>query len=203
MKDGMGLNKETKAVGAEDYSLHELIARRRSQKAFSERHVDMPTLKSLLEAARWAPSSRNEQPWRFIVASKSENAAEFERIFSTLNDSNKVWAYQASALIAVTANLTSSRDAKPNHHAQYDTGGAVANLTMQAVSFGLQVHQMGGFNLVMLREMYNIPSHFQPIAVLAIGYPDDLREQKQRTRKELHEFVFESEWGKSSTTVNL
>lgn len=186
----------------EDVQLHEIIANRRSPKGFVEKAVEPGMLRSLLEAARWSPSSRNEQPWRFIVASKAHQQAEYDKLFSTLNDSNRVWAHQASALIAVAAKLTSSRDGKPNRLAQYDTGGAVANLTAQAVSLGLQVHQMGGFNSQMLRQLYNVPDDFELMAVLAIGYSDDgLLGQRQRVRKELGQFVFQGEWEKSSNMI--
>lgn len=189
--------KEPEKV-ASPVALHEPLARRQSPKGFLPLPVEPEKLQSIFEAARWAPSSRNEQPWRFIVASKSENPTEFEELFSTLNDSNKLWANQASVLIAVAAKLTSSRDAKPNRHALYDTGGAVANLTVQAVALGLQVHQMAGFNSQALRELYEVPSDFELMTVLAIGFPDEsLLGQRQRVRKELSEFVFQSAWGKS------
>lgn len=189
--------KEPEKV-ASPVALHEPLARRQSPKGFLPLPVEPEKLQSMFEAARWAPSSRNEQPWRFIVASKSENPTEFEELFSTLNDSNKLWANQASVLIAVAAKLTSSRDAEPNRHALYDTGGAVANLTVQAVALGLQVHQMAGFNSQALRELYEVPSDFELMTVLAIGFPDEsLLGQRQRVRKELSEFVFQSAWGKS------
>jgi nitroreductase len=157
----------------------------------------------LFEAARWSPSSYNEQPWRFIVASKSEDHAEFDKLCNTLNDSNKAWAHQAAALIAVAAKLTLTKNGKPNRHASYDAGGAVANLTMQAVSLGLQAHQMAGFNSQILSEVYNVPADFELMAVLAVGYPDDrLLGQRLRERKELNEFVFQNVWETPFTITN-
>jgi nitroreductase len=186
-----------------DYTLHDAIARRRSPKGFVEKPIEPEHLRLVLEAARWAPSSRNEQPWRFIVADKFHDTDEFEKLLSTLSEANRAWASQTSVLIAVVAKTAFSRDGLANRHAAYDVGGAVANLTVQAVSLGLQVHQMAGFMPAMLREVYRIPPEFEPMAVLALGYPDDSTlGQRQRVRKELSELVFRNEWGKSITITN-
>lgn len=116
-------------------------------------------------------------------------------MLETLTKKNQEWAKQAAVLITVIAKTTFERDGATNHHAQYDTGGAVANLTLQAVSLGLQVHQMAGFDNTKLRSSFDVPSEFEPLTVLAIGYADETAlVQKQRSRKELQEFVFESRW---------
>ncbi len=181
--------------------IHAPLARRRSPKGFFRKAVEEETLLSLFEAARWAPSSFNEQPWRFIVATK-DNGDEFGKLLATLSPTNQEWAKDASVLIAVAAKLNLERNGKANRHAQYDTGGAVANLTTQAVSLGLQVHQMAGFDSSKLRETFGIPLDYEPMAVIAAGYADEVQlSQKQRVRKELGELVFEGVWSNTSRIV--
>lgn len=171
------------------------IEHRRSPKRFLDIPVEQEKLHSILEAARWAPSSRNEQPWRFILATK-ENPAEYERVFSTLNEKNREWAKQASVLLVAIAHQFIERTGSPNTHAMHDVGGAIAHLTTQAVSLGLQVHQMGGFDSEKLRKLYQIPEGFDPVTVNAIGYGDEETFlQHVRTRKELNSLVYEGEWG--------
>ena len=171
------------------------IEQRRSPKQFLDIPVEAEKLHSILDAARWAPSSRNEQPWRFILATK-ENSAEYERVLSTLNEKNREWAKQASVLLVAIAHQFIERTGSSNAHAMHDVGGAVAHLTTQAVSLGLQVHQMGGFDSEKLRKLYQIPEGFDPVTVNAIGYGDEETfPQHVRTRKELNSLVYEGEWG--------
>jgi nitroreductase len=179
----------------------EPIAQRQSPKGFLDRPIAPEKLRSLFEAARWAPSSRNEQPWRFVVAAK-ENATQFADMLSTLNPMNVEWAQHAHVLVSVIAKRSFDRDGKENRHANYDVGGAVATLTLQAVSLGIQVHQMGGFDGAKVRALFSIPSEFDPIVILAVGYADELQLlQKRRARKELGELVFEHEWTKAAHVV--
>lgn len=172
------------------------IEHRRSPKNFLDIPVEQEKLHSILNAARWAPSSRNEQPWRFILATK-ENPDEYERLLSTLNEKNREWAKQAPVLLVALAHQFVERTGSPNTHAMYDVGGAIAHLTTQAVSLGLQVHQMGGFDVDKLRRLFQIPESFDPVTVNAIGYGDEEDFlQHERTRKELKSLVFEGEWGR-------
>ncbi|MBX2991704.1 MAG: nitroreductase family protein [Bacteroidetes bacterium] len=174
------------------------IRRRWSPKGFLDIPVEPEKLVSLFEAARWSPSSRNEQPWRFIVETKSHPEG-YERLFSTLTESNKSWAGEAPVLIAGFAKKLFERDNRFNRVALYDTGGAVANLTVQAVSLGLQVHQMGGYDMRRLRELYSVPEEFEPAAILAVGYADEeQRTSRVRLRHELHTMVYEGVWGSAS-----
>jgi len=180
-----------------EIALQDVLLRRRSPKTFVEKSVEPEKLVSILEAARWSPSSRNEQPWRFIVGRK-ERPASYERLYDSLSARNKLWAHQAPVLIAVVAKMFHDRDGSPNRSALGDVGGAIANLTVQAVALGLQVHQMAGFDAERLRASCNIPEGFEPVVVLAVGYADEsaLLPNEQRIRHPLSVLVFEERWGK-------
>ena len=129
-----------------DHPVHELIRRRWSPRAFSERLVEPEILRSLFEAARWAPSSNNEQPWHFIVGTKAEVTA-YDRLFQCLKEGNKKWAFRAPVLMLSVARLNFEDEGTPNRHALHDTGMAAFSLTMQATALGLIVHQMAGFEI--------------------------------------------------------
>lgn len=187
-----------------DHAIHELLRNRWSARAFSTREVSRETLLSLLEAARWAPSSSNEQPWRFIVAVRGDGDA-FERLLSTLVDANQVWAKNVPVLVLTIAERAFARNGKPNRHAFHDVGQAVAHLSVEATSLGLAVHQMGGFNVDKAREAFAIPETAEPVAVAAIGYPGDPstlptdelrnREVAPRVRRPLSQTVFDGRYG--------
>lgn len=191
------------------YLIHDLIARRWSPRAFDERPVEPEKLKGLFEAARWAPSSNNEQPWRFIVTSKT-NPEEHESLFACLLEGNKKWAFRAPILMLSIASLLFEEDGAPNRHAYHDTGMAVENLVLQATALGLQVHQMAGFDAQKARETCLIPTGFDPVAMIALGYPgnpavlpDHLREREMRSRERqpIGDFVFSIKWGQTSPLV--
>jgi nitroreductase len=190
-----------------EYPVHPLLAERRSLFAFSPRTVETETLARLMEAARWAPSSMNEQPWSFIVATKTHKS-EFERLLSCLVEFNFLWAQHAPVLLLSVARLTFELRGEPNRHALHDVGHAIANLTFQAMVSGLVVHQVAGFDVEKARNEFSIPHDYEPVAVAAIGYPgssaslpDTLRKKElsPRKRKPLTDFVFEREWGRSAT----
>lgn len=189
-----------------DHPVHELIAKRWSPYGFSDRPVSQDDLRSLFEAARWAASSYNEQPWRYIVATK-EDPGELERLLSCLVEPNQEWAKAAPVLALGVAGLRFARNDKPNGVAIHDLGLAAANLTLEATARGLVVHQMAGILPDHARELYAIPDTFQPFTALAIGYAADpaglsdemkQRDLGERTRRPLGEFVFAGQWGKSS-----
>ncbi|HVC92036.1 MAG TPA: nitroreductase family protein [Pirellulales bacterium] len=192
-----------------DHPLHELLARRWSPYAFADRPVPDDDLRSLFEAARWAASSYNEQPWSYIVATKVDGA-EFERLLSCLVEPNQAWAKAAPALALGCTNLVFALNGKANAAAVHDLGLASANLTLEATARGLYVHQMIGILPDKARELYRIPDGVQPTTGLAIGYaadPNELDEKYRqrdvapRTRKSLAEFVFGGEWGTTSNLV--
>jgi nitroreductase len=172
--------------------------------------IEPEKLRSLLEAARWAPSSYNEQPWSFIVATK-DGPEEHGRLLSCLVEGNVRWAQHAPVLMLSVATLAFERNQKPNRHAFHDVGLAVENLVIQGMTLGLFVHQMAGFHVNKAREEYGIPEGHEPVAAIAIGYlgdpgrlPDDLRERElaPRTRKPMESFVFSGRWGQASPLVH-
>jgi len=192
------------------YPIHDLLRRRWSPRAFSDRRVDPAIMRSLLEAARWAPSSYNEQPWSFIVATK-DDTAEFSRLLSCLVEGNIQWAQHAPVLMVSVARLSFEDDGKPNRHAFHDVGLAVANLIVQATALGLVVHQMAGIFPDKIRELYGIPEGYEAVAGIALGYPGDpqslpeglrKRELAPRERKPVTEFVFTGRWGQTSPLVS-
>jgi nitroreductase len=181
--------------------IHDLLARRWSPRAFSPRSVEPAKLAQLFEAARWAPSSYNAQPWAFIMATR-EDAEGYNRLLSTLVDVNRQWAAQAPVLILAVAKLDFDHAARPNRHAFYDLGQAVADLTVQATALDLHIHQMGGFDAGAARGLFAIPKGYEPVAVLALGYQDEpLSDPAARTRKPLADFVFSGSWGRAAAVV--
>ena len=187
------------------YPIHELITRRWSPRAFDDRPIEPEKLRSLFEAARWAPSSNNGQPWRFLVATK-ENKAEHDRLFNCLVEGNQKWAHRAPVLLLSVAKL-SFDDGTVNRHAWYDTGMAVENLVIQATALGLVVHQMAGFDVEKARVDLCLPSGYEPVAMIAVGYPGDpallsdhlrAREAQPRVRKPSTEFVYSATWEQPS-----
>src|ERR1700693_2639642 len=144
-----------------DYPVHELIASRWSPYSFANRSVSDDDLRSLFEAARWAPSSYNEQPWSYMVA-KKEDADEFGRLLSCLVEANQVWAKAASVLALGISRLNFARNNNPNRAAIHDLGLAAANLVLEATSRGLAVHQMIGILPDKARELYSVPGGQRP-----------------------------------------
>ena len=192
-----------------DYDIHELIARRFSPYAFANRPVSDDDLRSLFEAARWSASSYNEQPWRYIVATKNM-PEEFERLLSCLVEANQLWAKAAHVLAIGCTSLLFSRNGQPNAAAVHDLGLASGSLAFEATARGLCVHQMIGILPEKARQLYGIPEGVQPMTGLAIGYggdPNNLpetlkqRDLALRTRKTLHEFIFGGQWGTASSLV--
>jgi nitroreductase len=186
--------------------IHPWIAGRRSIRAFASTPVEPGTLTSLMEAARWAPSSMNEQPWSFIVATKN-NKPDFDRLLGCLLEFNVQWAQHAPVLLLSVARLTFESTGELNRHAFHDVGQAIANLTFQATVSGLLVHQIAGFDVEKARREYSIPQDYEPAAAAAIGYPGNSaelpeklrkRDASPRKRKPLTSFVFEAGWGHSA-----
>ena len=190
--------------------IHDLIRHRWSPRAFAKTPVEPHVLASLFEAARWAPSSNNEQPWAYVVATQ-DDAANFAKMLSVLVEFNANWARNAPVLLLAVASLKFHNDGSPNRNATYDTGAASALLTVEATARGLFVHQMAGFDPVKAKHAFAIPADWEPIAALAIGYPGDPeslsqklrdRELAPRVRKPLAEFVMSGSWGHTSSIVS-
>ncbi len=155
-----------------DHDVHSLIRERWSPRAFSGEPVPAQALATILEAARWSPSCLNEQPWRFVVASRSETEA-FERLLSCLTAANRVWAGQAGAFIFTLARETFLSNGEPNRYAWHDVGISTGMLILQAGDLGIQVHPMAGFDADRTRAELSIPAGYAPVTALALGYPGD------------------------------
>ncbi|MGD9546278.1 MAG: nitroreductase family protein [Candidatus Krumholzibacteriia bacterium] len=186
-----------------DHPIHELIRGRWSPYAFAPEGVPVADLLGLFEAARWAPSSFNEQPWRYLAA-RREDGTSFGKLLGCLMEPNRVWAQHAGVLVLTVARTTLTRNGKPNGKALHDVGLASAQLTVEAAARGLAVHQMGGILPDRAREEFGIPADFEPVTALAIGRPGDpgilpesLRERdgEPRVRRALEGTVFGPVWG--------
>ncbi len=185
-----------------DHPVHHLIHNRWSPVVFSDAPVEEEKLLSLFEAARWAPSCYNEQPWTFVIGVKGEEG--HEKILSCLVEKNQEWAKDAPVLGLSVAREYFERNDKPNREYMHDVGLAMGQLCIQAVDLELSVHQMAGFRKDQAQEVLGIPDRHQPCAAFAIGYmanpkdgPDPLRERDETigTRKPLKDFLFRNSWG--------
>lgn len=192
-----------------EHPLHDLVRQRWSPVAFEDRPVEPDRVCSLFEAARWAASTFNEQPWRFLVAIR-DDPAEFHRMLECLTEGNRVWAQYAPLLGLTVARSTFGRNGKLNRNALHDLGLAMGNLMLQATALGLAVHNMGGVHHELIRAKYDIPDAFEPVNGFAVGYPGDPdqltgtlrdRELEQRTRRPIMETVFSGAWGDTSSLV--
>lgn len=183
-------------TAASQVPLHPLLSQRWSPRAFDSEHaVTEEALTALLEAARWAASANNSQPWRFVVARRGD--ADFATLVDLLAGGNQVWAQHASALVLVAAQTVDSQGALRSH-ALYDTGQAVAQLVAQAQAEGLVTHQMGGFDATRATAAFALPADLSPVVVVAVGQHDPqavlpeayaARENAPRTRLALDELV--------------
>lgn len=187
------------------YPVYPLIRLRWSPRAFGEKPVEKKKLQSLFEAARWAPSSMNEQPWRFIVGQKNDET--WNKLHDSLVEFNQRWAIKAPVLILTLAKKTFTYKGRENITHLYDTGQAVSLLVIEAVNQGLVAHQMGGFHAEKVAELFQIPDDFKPVTVIAVGYqgnpaelPEDMikPEFRERERRELNEQVFAGKFGSVS-----
>ncbi len=179
--------------------LHPIIARRYSPRAFDPaRPVESEVLLALLEAARWAPSSFNSQPWRFMVGQRGE--ATYARLLDALAEGNRAWAQHAPVLILTVAQEQGPRG--PLRYAWHDVGLATAQLILQATALGLHAHPMAGFAKQAVRAAFAIPDEFAPVLVLAVGYLPEAAgpaEAAARTRLPLAEIAFQGQWGQPFT----
>jgi nitroreductase len=192
----------TQSIGSSPHP--SLIKVRWTAVSFANRTVDASKLLKLLEAARWTSSYGNEQPWSFVVASKEDSLAH-ERLLSCLVESNVAKARRAPVLILSVVKLNFEAGGARNPYAFHDAGKAIANLTRRAGAVGLLVDQISGFDAVRARELFDIPSGYTPVSVLAIGYPDldtagadpALRGLSQ-SRRPLQSLIFTERWGQPS-----
>ena len=170
--------------------IHSHLAKRWSPRGFARDHtLGDEDLQALLEAARWTPSCSNTQPWRFIVGRRGD--ATFQRIVDNLKPNNQTWAQHASLLLVACA-VTTDNDGNTQRWAEYDTGQAIATMTVQASDMGLHVHQMAGFDVEGMRTTFAIPDNITPVTVVAIGsfdanadLPEVLAERERAPRERL------------------
>ena len=174
----------------------DIIKNRRSRRAYSTRPVEAEKIKSLFEAARWAPSSMNDQPWRYIYATKSHPEL-WKKLWDVLNEGNKIWTKDAPLLVLSMARKNFSINGHPNGSAKYDLGGANAFLTLQGTSMGLNIHQMGGYDRAKADASLNIPDDYELGVMMAIGYagdpailPENLKERELAPRRRNTQGVF-------------
>lgn len=189
---------DAKAYRKPDYDIDELFINRWSPRSFSEREVDKETLLSLFEAARWAPSAFNFQPWRFIIAQRAE---EREVFHSFINDGNLSWCKNAPVLTLILSKKTNAAgDAFPTH--SFDTGAAWAHLALQAYKKGLATHPMTGFDFDKAREVLEIPEDYHIEALVVIGYQDERKKlpvqvqqrEQPNARHSLKKFIYQGKF---------
>jgi nitroreductase len=173
--------------------IHPLLSQRWSGRAFdASKPVSRSDLLSLLEAARWAPSSFGDEPWQYLIWDRSLDADGWQQAFSCLVERNQSWVKNAPLLLLSVASPRFRHNDHANRFAQHDTGAASLALVLQASALGLMAHQMGGFDLERARERFAIPPHYTPIAMIAVGHPasadvlqGDLRDRELAPRKRL------------------
>lgn len=196
-------------IAQPDHPVETVIRERYSPYIYSGKSVEKTKLLSCLEAARWAASSFNEQPWRYILATREDGAA-WEKALGCLVEANQEWARHTGALILACAKKTFTRNGKPNRVSEHDLGMAGCSLTLQAQALGLHVHMMGGINPSAIKAGYKVPDDFEPLTAIAIGYaaapakgdPElAKRDTGPRERKPLGEWVFGDSWDEASTHV--
>ena len=186
-----------------EYDIDEVMKRRWSPRAFEDRAVEHEKIMTMLEAARWAPSCFNEQPWRFLVFDGT-NPEALERARGCLVEGN-AWALKAPVLMLSTSRDNFAYNEKPNRTSQHDVGLATENLLLQAAELELAAHAMAGFDVERARREFNIPDGYTILAMIAIGYPyrgslDDLDEKLRakelapRERKPISEIAFAGTW---------
>ncbi|MBC2595802.1 nitroreductase family protein [Ruficoccus amylovorans] len=192
-----------------EHPVMEVIKERYSPYIFSGDPVEKDKLLSCLEAARWAASGFNEQPWRYIVADRGDSET-WKKALSCLVEANQAWAKNAGVLILACAKKTFTYNGAPNPTYHHDLGLAGATLTLQAQALGLHVHMMAGIDADAISKRYEVPEDYVPLTAIAIGYADKpengdpelaKRDQGARERKPFKEWVFGVTWGKSSTLI--
>ena len=200
----------TEKIAETVVQVNDLIARRWSPRAFDpSQTIDKPTLISILEAGRWAASSSNLQPWRFIVANK-DNPTEFQQALSVLKEGNQQWAQHAGVLMIGVIHKYRNSEIL-NRHASHDLGLALGQMILQALDHDIYARMMGGFYPEQAREVYNIPDEYEPFTAIAFGYKtldlaylDEANQEKERAprqRQSLSELVYSGSWAQTADFV--
>ena len=197
----MMIDPEVQKNRSTTHEINSLIINRWSPRSFVPEEISDKELFSLFEAARWAPSSSNSQPWRFIYAKRSSK--NWNDLFNLLVDFNKQWCANASALVVVVSRKNFEHNGQPSITHQFDTGSAWENLAIQAVSQGLVTHAMAGFDYTKARKDLTVPDDYEVVAMIAIGKrgpkeklsPELQAREIPNTRKPLSEIVMEGKFG--------
>lgn len=194
-------------VATTRYEIADVLKNRWSPRAFdATRNIETEKVQSIFEAARWASSAFNEQPWRFLIGLKGTES--YEKILSCLTPSNQVWAQNAPLLVLSFAKKTFSHNQSTNSYALYDASQAVSNLVIQATYLGLYAHQMAGIVKDKIITDFQVPEDFEPATAIALGYlgsTDTLseelkaRELADRNRKDFKDIIFSDAWGKDAS----
>jgi nitroreductase len=180
--------------------LNPLIASRRANMAFASNPIEESKISLLLEAARWAPSAFNAQPWRILLAKKEDSFA-WDLLFESLSDGNKLWVQHASLLILMIAETIHPARNSPNEYAKHDCGLALQNMLIQAEYMGLASHPMAGFDRTRVVKSIELKNGLEPLTITAFGYPGDTallpgplleRQMRTRSRKEFDEIILRS-----------
>lgn len=179
------------------YKINPLFTDRWSPRSMTGDSIDDEVLMSLFEAARWAPSSYNNQPWRFLYAKR--DTSNWDVFFNLLLEGNKIWAKNAAVLVVIISRKNFEYNEKPSITHQFDAGAAWENLALEATTRGIVTHGMQGFDYEKARQNLNIPSNFDIMAMVAIGnrgprenLPPDLQEKEfPNDRKKLNEVIIE------------
>lgn len=194
----------TDRIAPAAHPIEPALAARWSPRSYDERPIPAAALAQVLEAARWAASCINDQPWNYLVTRKAEDAAAHAKLLACLSPNNQGWAVRAPVLMLGVARTDFAASGKPNRHAAYDVGQATANLAAQAAALGLQAHQMAGFDAAAARAAFAIPDGYEPMAAITLGYPAPAaalpealaaRETAPRVRKPIAEFTHLGAWG--------
>jgi nitroreductase len=186
-------------------AIHPLLAERYSGVSYdSSRPLSTDTLLALAEAARWAPSCFGDEPWHFVLCSKSHTPDAWQKAYDCLLPGNQAWCQHAPVLVLICTDTLFKHNGNPNSFGPYDTGAAAMSFCVQATALGLMTHQMGGYSADKARELFAIPERFKPLAMMSVGYQlaeADLpiamrdRELAPRKRKPLGEQFFLGAWG--------
>lgn len=185
--------------------IHKIIAERWSGRAYdANKQIEMTCILAMMEAARWAPSCFDEEPWRFIILDRFRNPKRWQDGLDCLMGGNQKWAKDAPLMAIVIADTLSSYNQQPNPWAEYDTGAAAENFCLQATALGLKTRQIGGFHADRIRSTFNLPAQFKPMSVIIAGYPGKPAqlekkladaEQAPRSRNPIADHFFIDDWG--------
>lgn len=194
----------TDRLATTDHPIHALIAARWSPRSFTEAPVTAAQAASILEAARWAASCFNDQPWSFLTARRDADPAGFDTLLRLLTPNNQSWCKRAGLLMVAVARMNFAGNGNPNAVAGYDVGQAAAHIALQATALALQAHQMRGFDVERARSELGVPAGHEPMVMIAIGHVGDpaalpealaAREVAPRARKPVDGFAYGSTWG--------